>query len=507
VKTRFPAFLLAALSGALTAFAFPKFSLSFLAWISLIPLFFLIARAKPKSSFFLGWTAGAGFYGVLLYWIPAVPAHYGHLSAVVSVLIYLAFILVLALVTWASPALVFSLIRVRRPGAAFYALPFLWAAGEYVITHILTGFPWGPLGLSQYQNLSFIQISAITGIYGVSFVLVLFQSLFVYSLEAKKRMPFAIGMIALVVVHLGGFISLGSTPAGPDSFSAGVIQGNVSSDVYWTQVPTAEILTLFEDHVELTRQALERGAKLIIWPEFTVPMCFSCQDPIYQGFRGVLTKFVEDNRCTLLLGTNETSGPPGRELYFNTALCLNPGPVITEYAKMHLVPFGEYTPFKAVFSFIEKVTHAIGEITPGKEYILHPFEKSKFGSPICYEIIFPDLVRRFTKRGASFLVTITNDGWYGKSSAPYQHFANAVFRAVENRRFFLRAATTGISGIIDPYGRVLRHTEIGTKTVVTESITPSDRLTFYARHGDVFSFLCLTAGAIFLILCLLKRGT
>lgn len=174
---------------------------------------------------------------------------------------------------------------------------------------------------------------------------------------------------------------------------------------------------------------------------------------------------------------------------------------------MHLVPFGEYTPYKAVFGFIEKVTHAVGEVTPGTEYVLHSFGPWRFGSPICYEVIFPDLVRRFTKAGANFLVTITNDGWYGRSSAPAQHFANAILRAVENRRPLLRAATTGISGFIDPYGRVVSESKIGEQTFLTGRVTPRTGLTPYARFGDWFSRMCLTAAALTLILALLKRRT
>lgn len=498
-------FLAAALSGVVTALAFPKIGLPFLVWISLIPLLFLISRRNPGRSFLVGGTAGAVFYGVLLYWIPAVPAHYGNLSKIFSFLIYGVFILVLGL-TWAIFGLVFARIHRRNAAAAFLTAPFVWVALEYILTHLLTGFPWGLLGLSQYKNLSFIQISAVTGVYGVSFVLVLFQSLFVLSIRASKRIPFAAGLCVLVLVHLGGFLSLKKVAPTPETSTVAVIQGNVSSDIYWNEAATRDILSLFEAHLELTRQAVDKGARLVIWPEFTVPMCFSCDVPIYRNFTRILYQFVQDTRTTLLLGTNETAGPPGREQYFNTALCLGPDLTISKYAKMHLVPFGEYTPYKKVFGFIEKMTHAIGEVTPGTESVLHAYENLKFGSPICYEIIFPDLVRRFAKQGADFLVTITNDGWYGQSAAPYQHFANAVFRAVENRRFLLRAATTGISGIIDPYGRIITQSEIGTKTVLTGAVTPSKKTTIYSRCGDAFSLLCLTIGAIFFIMSLLKRN-
>jgi apolipoprotein N-acyltransferase len=172
---------------------------------------------------------------------------------------------------------------------------------------------------------------------------------------------------------------------------------------------------------------------------------------------------------------------------------------------MHLVPFGEYTPYKKVFSFIEKVTHAIGAVTPGRSQVLHSYEGKKFGTPICYEIIFPGLVRKFTKKGAQFLVTITNDGWYGESASPQQHFLIAVFRAVENRRYLLRAATTGISGIVDPYGRVLARTRLMTETYLSGRIRPIEKLSFYARHGDILPYLSLTLSGLFIILALIKR--
>jgi len=497
-------YLGAAVCGLLTAAAFPKFDLMFLAWISFIPLFFLLADKKPGQGFLLAGTAGFFFYGLLLYWIPDVPKHYGGLSTFLSVLVYLLLIALLAL-AWALFGLVFTLIHRKRPMAAFLAAPFLWVGLEYILTHVLTGFPWGVLGLSQANNLLFIQMSGLTGVYGVSFALVFFQAMFVGSLKTSRRVPFAAGMIALVLIHFGGFLALKKPALTSESFPAAVIQGNVSSDLYWNAVPESRILQLFDEHLALTRQAVSEGARLVVWPEFSVPLCFSCEETLYQVEAARLKEVARESGTTLLLGTNEVSGPWGDRKYFNTALCLSPDGETTRYAKMHLVPFGEYTPYKKILGFVEKVTHALGEVTPGPEIVLHDFAGRPFGSPICYEIIFPDLVRRMAKKGASFLVTITNDGWYGKSSAPYQHFAQAVFRAVENRRYVLRAATTGISGVIDPYGRIIKKTEIGVQTLETETITPNRSLTFYARHGDVFSFLCLTISAFFLILSFFKR--
>jgi len=491
-------------SGGLAALSFPKFGLSVFSWISLIPLLFIILKKSPKQSFFLGLTAGFSYYTILIYWIPSVPAHYGSLSIGVSIVIYILFVLFLALF-WAFFCLLWTKIFESFPRLIFLLCPFLWISFEYIMTHLLTGFPWGLLGSSQYLNIYFIQLASITGVYGLSFVLVLFQSLFLYSIKYREKAPFFIGLAFVLLIHLGGFLSLKKNPSIENSFTASVIQGNVSSDIYWDKISIKEVWSLFDQHLELSRKAFEKGSRLIIWPEFSIPLCFSCSYGLFQDFKEKLFQFVQETRCTLLLGTNENIGSPGNIRYYNTALCLSPDLSLSHYYKMHLVPFGEYTPYKKIFFFIEKMTHAIGDITPGTQYSLHRFESTKFGSPICYEIIFPDLIRKFVKKGANFLVTITNDGWYGKSSAPYQHFSIAVLRAVENRRYLLRAATTGISGIIDPFGRILSKSELMTKTHLTGDITPSQALTFYTKYGDILPIGSLTLTAIFLILAMVKR--
>ncbi|MFQ6107991.1 MAG: apolipoprotein N-acyltransferase [Candidatus Aminicenantales bacterium] len=496
--------ILAVFSGLLTALAFPKWSLTFLVWISLIPLFFIVLKYKPSQTFFIGFLAGFSYYALLIYWIPSVPAHYGNLSLPLSLLIYLVFVLFLALF-WGVFCLVFSRIYRSFPKSAFMLSPLIWISLEYILTHIFTGFPWGLLGSSQYQNLFFIQMACVSGVYGLSLIIVLFQSMFVFSVKHRKRAPFLITVALLLLIHLSGFLALKKEPSTMDSFKAAVIQGNVSSDIYWDRVTDQEIESLFRRHIDLSRKAYEEGAELVIWPEFSVTLCFSCPQILYQDFKKRLFQFVQETGTTLLLGTNEAALSEGKMQFYNTALCLSPDLSITQYHKIHLVPFGEYTPYKKVFSFIEKMTHAIGDITPGEEYTLHRYDRYLFGSPICYEIIFPDLVRKFVKKGAHFLVTITNDGWYGNSSAPYQHFSMAVFRAVENRRYLLRAATTGISGIIDPHGRVLKKSEMMTIAYLSAEIYPSEDVTIYTRYGDILPFLGLTFTVLFLILALIKR--
>ncbi|MBN1224111.1 MAG: apolipoprotein N-acyltransferase [Candidatus Aminicenantes bacterium] len=496
--------LLVILSGSLTALAFPKFNLFFLAWISLIPLLHVLSKRKPVSSFFLGLAAGSVFYAILLYWIPAVPAHYGSLSLPLSILIYLALVLVLASL-WAVFGFLFSAVNRSFPVLVFFIAPFLWTSIEYIITYLFTGFPWGLIGYSQYKNIPLIQITTITGVYGIAFVMVGFQSCFLLSMKSRTKSPFFAALTLVLLIHTAGFVHVKSITPNQDSFSASVIQGNVSSDIQWAKLSYQEIEDIFNRHLDLSRSAYQEGSRLIVWPEFSVPLCFSCPYGIYQEFKERLLHFVSTTECTLLLGTNEKSEFQGETMYHNTALALKPDHTRSLYYKIHLVPFGEYTPYKKIFAFISSVAHAIGDLTPGKTHSLHAFKGIPFGSPICYEIIFPDLVRRFTKNGAQFLITITNDGWYGRSAAPFQHFSMAVLRAVENQRYLLRAATTGISGMIDPYGRILRRSELMTQTYLSETITPVRKVTIYTKYGDILPYVCLTLTVIFLILALVMR--
>ncbi|OGD25874.1 MAG: apolipoprotein N-acyltransferase [Candidatus Aminicenantes bacterium RBG_19FT_COMBO_65_30] len=496
----------AILSGILTALAFPKAGLSFLAWISLIPLLLVLTGKRRRSGFLTAGLAGFVFNGILLYWIPDVPAHYGGMPYWLCILIYLALILFLALY-WGLFGHVFVRLHRTFPLAAFLVAPFLWIATEFILTRFLTGFPWGIVGTSQYRNLPLIQTASLAGVTGVSFLLVLVQSTFVLAVRRKPKSPFFAALALLALAHAwGGYVLKKGDFRGPTGVKAAVVQGNVSSDIYWQFTAPGEVRGIFEDHLDLTRQALDAGAELVIWPEFTVPLCWSCGEPLYKEFGAEVDRLVASSRATLVLGSNEVTGPRANPQYHNTAMAIHPDLTRSLYYKMHLVPFGEYTPYKKVFFFIERVTHAIGDITPGSDHVLHKHAAFRFGSPICYEVIFPSLVRKFVRNGADFLVTITNDGWYGKTSAPHQHWAQAVVRAVENRRYLLRAATTGVSGFVDPFGRVLASSRLMTRAVLTETVYPSARLSLYTRIGDALPVAGLTLSLFALILAVLKNA-
>ncbi len=443
---------------------------------------------------------------VLLYWIPAVPIHYGGLSLGLSVFIYILLALFLALF-WGVFASAVSFLSKKLPGLIFILIPFIWVSLEFIMTYLFTGFPWGLLGASQYKNIFFIQFASLTGVYGLSFVMVLFQSLVVFSSTRKKQKFVFISSAFLIALtfHLGGILSLKEIPSSKKTFTASLIQGNTPASTDFTTQPFEKTHQMFQKHLYLSHQAYEKGGELIIWPELSVPLCFSCEFEPYLLFSSQLYQFSQETGCTLLLGTSEMSHTEQKSYFYNASVCVSPDLSLSFYYKTHLVPFGEYTPYKKIFSFISKFTHAIGELTPGEKINLHRFKQIPFGSPICYEIIFPSLVRKFTKTGAEFLVTITNDGWYGTSAAPSQHFSLAVLRAVENRKYLLRAATTGITGVIDPYGRIIKKSKLNTTTFLNAQITPNQTLTFYTRYGDILPYTGLTISLISLILSLVKR--
>ncbi len=499
------AFLISILGGGLVALAFPKFSLTFFIWIALLPLLYYTTHRPPRRAFVLGLFGGIGFNALLIYWIPYVPAHYGQLSFGLSLLIYLIFVLYLALY-WGFFAYLGAKTATSFPRLVFFLLPFYWVGLEFILTHFLTGFPWGIIGYAQYQNIYFIQLASITGVYGLSFFIIFFQSAFLYSLQFRKRKPFFIALAVILLVHVWGYWQIRKGPSLSNPLKVGIIQGNVSSDIYWERVPLPTIEELFQRHLQLTQQAIDQGARLIIWPEFSVPLCFSCDHGPYPSFKAKLSQLAKENQVSLLLGTNEQEKTPEGTNFYNTSLCLHPDGNWSTYYKIHLVPFGEYTPYPQVFSFLKKVTHAIGDITPGRKIKLHNYNIYFFGTPICYEIIFPALVRKFIHQGANFLATITNDGWYGTSSAPFQHFAISIFRAVENRRYLLRAATTGISGIVDPYGRTCARSQIMTEQVLTGEIFPLEGQTFYTRTGDLLPLLSLTIIGAFFILSTRRKS-
>jgi apolipoprotein N-acyltransferase len=302
-------------------------------------------------------------------------------------------------------------------------------------------------------------------------------------------------------------------PEESGSIKIAVVQGNIEQDTKWDPSHQRSVIATYK---RLTLKALEQRPELVIWPETATPFSFGGTSRNDPGLTEDLRSFVRTTGTPLLTGSPCYEGRPDRtHVLRNSAFLLNSdGTTGAVYHKLHLVPFGEYVPLRSVLFFVEKMVQAEGDFRTGTEHTVMELRSRKGGSPIafstviCYEIIFPDIVRRFVKSGASVMTTITNDAWFGRTAAPYQHFSMAVLRAVENRVPIARAANTGVSGFIDAKGRIPETSDIFTEAYLTRDITPAGgNKTFYTRYGDVFAYLCVLASIVLLALSQKKNNS
>jgi apolipoprotein N-acyltransferase len=276
----------------------------------------------------------------------------------------------------------------------------------------------------------------------------------------------------------------------------GLIQGNIDQN---EKVDVARAGAIFQDYLRMTRQAIREGAEFIIWPESSTPFRF--EDDLLAAAQ--IRTLAQQARVPILFGSDQfvrgANGAP--TTYYNSAFLVRPdGTTGGVYRKMHLVPFGEYVPAKKLFFFAAPLVEAVSDFSAGEDAVLLPVGNHLVSTAICYEVVYPDLVRRFVTGGSEMLTTITNDAWFGPTSAPYQHFEQASMRAIEEGRYLVRSANTGVSGIVDPYGRVVEHTAIFQPAAVVGEARFLRTSTFYARHGDILAYASVLATAALLLL-------
>ncbi len=478
-------------SGVLLVFSFPNFDLEFLAWFALVPLFYSIEGKGLFHGFLLGFLSGIVSFLGILYWITVAVHTYGNVPFLVSILILL--LLVIYLSTYMGMfALLSRLIHSRLGFRMIIFAPFVWISLEYLRSFLLTGFPWASLGHSQYLNLPLIQLADITGVYGLSFIILLVNvTLYLIIHEWPKRsFPYREAMIASfillssLVYGYGRMKSVDRQWAEEPPLRVSLVQGNIDQSIKWDNSFQRETLKIYE---RLSLKVAEERPELIIWPETAAPFFFQDATEYQPQILGIPAR----TNTFLLFGSPSYKVIRGKVNHYNSAYLVSPsGELVGRYDKMHLVPFGEYVPLSNLLSFIGSLGEGIGDFKPGKELNTLSLPQGKFGVLICFEIIFPELSRNFVKEGANFLVTITNDAWFGRTSAPYQHLAIAAFRAVENHVFVARAANTGISAFIDPKGRIVRQGGIFTEEAFNGTIRLSKKKTFYTLYGDVFAWVC-----------------
>jgi len=488
--------LTAAVSGGLLALAFPRPDLSWLAWVALVPLMLVMARRPFRS----GFVAGLTFFAAILYWVNIVMTTYGHLHPVLSVVAWLLLSAYLALffgvATWAACRL-----KELRGYAVPLTLPVLWVALEFLREFLLTGFPWATLGYSQHDNLTLLQSADLFGVYGLSYLVVLVNAIIAEWLLAhklpKRRRPMTAVLVTVVFVAGTwgyGFWRLGTALDNrPDQLKVTVVQGNIPQDVKWQPEFQQETVRIYRD---LSLTAARTGKPgLIIWPEAATPFYYQDTNKLSEEVAGV----PHQADAALLFGSPAYRKEPGGYRYLNSAFLLGrDGKEKGRSDKIHLVPFGEYVPLKRFLPFIDKIVVGIGDFSPGTINPL-PLNGHKLGVLVCYEAIFPELSREWVREGSSLLVNITNDAWFGNSSAPGQHLAMVRFRAVENRVWIARAANTGISAFIAPSGKVLSATPLFEKTFATVEVGLGARPGLYARTGDLIPMLFLAICVVWLV--------
>jgi len=496
---------LAAFSGLLLAAAFPFFNLHFLAWVALIPLFFALKEQNVKNGLWLGGITGVVFFAGTIPWVTNSLHFYGGFPLISASLITLILCAYLALYPALFGACMIN-IRNNHPNLFFVAAPLSWTALELARTYVFSGFPWLLLGYSQYSVLPVIQFSDITGVYGVSFLVVLVNAtLASIIMDRKIFIPIITAAGAVILVMVYGIIKLRT----PETFGRGikisVVQGDIEQDKKWDRTYQSKVIAIYK---RLTQDALKKQPDLVIWPETATPFYLTGVGVNDRIMTADLIEFVRQNHVPLLTGSATYEIQPNRRIIGRNSAFLisDEGRIDAVYHKMHLVPFGEYVPLKKVLFFIQKMVQTIGDFQGGDEYTVmtvpygEPGQRQdiKLCTVICYEIIFPDLVRKFVDRGAQIVTTITNDAWFGRTAAPYQHFSMAVFRAVENRVPIARAANTGISGFIDSRGRILDTSGIFTEAYLTHKLEPGTERSLYTRYGDLFSYTCVIISLIML---------
>lgn len=505
---RFALYLPAIISGILLGLSFPKADLSFLAWFSIVPLLVFLHDKDKKESFIAGFITGVFYFFITIYWIYHSINHYGSIHFVPSILLVFLLSCYLSLYV-AVFSLLYSYQIKRTTIPSMVIAPFFWVTLEYIRSFLLTGFPWSSIGYSQYSFSTLIQVSDLIGVYGISFLVISINGAITDALLYKKRkterplmqvyptfVSLSVICLIFISVFIYGIVKINSKIEG-QRIKVAVIQGNIEQDKKWDHNFQSYVMNVYKS---LTLDSLKYSPDMIIWPETALPFYFDYDKQLTDDLIG----FQGQTNSYLLLGSMMIK--PDRDnkkkvIYTNSAILFDKNAKISYiYDKIHLVPFGEYVPLRKVLFFINKLTYGIGDYTPGDIHLkaITPF--GSFGTVICYEIIFPDLVRKFfVKDGANFLVNITNDAWFGTTSGPYQHFNMAIFRAIENRKPVVRVANTGISGYIDSKGKVVSSTELFKQTFAVYEIETNKTTTFYTKNGDLLIYFSFVITIILLL--------
>lgn len=476
-------------SGILLALAFPKFELFYLVFVALVPLFLVLRGERGLRAFGLGFITGFLYYLISLFWISNAMRNYSNLGFVPSVLVVLLLVCFLAALVGVFANMV-SLCRLG--GTSIILVPMFWVAMELVKAKVISGFPWNDLYWALYRQTRLIQIADILGGDGISFGIVLVNWLAFLLLAKLLRGPVKLGYFRLVaglclvfaVAWAYGGIRLAFLRPATRTIKMAIIQPNIPQAMKLSGHFRGQILKVYE------QQAAEpqlKGIKVAVLPEAAMGDTYNTS-PTSQAW---VERTFSERGCTALFGS--LARDDGR--YMNSAFVVEPSGRTSRYDKVHLVPFGEYVPYPSLLSFVEALAGYEGSLTEGHALHVLPLRDIKVGVPICYEIIFPEVSREFANAGADLICTLSNDAWFGRTSGPYQHFAAAVFRAIENRVPVLRCANSGISGLVDATGTIRLRTPIFVRRSDVVDVPIGKQSSVFRKIGKLFAYLCF-AGSI-----------
>ncbi|MBN2406121.1 MAG: apolipoprotein N-acyltransferase [Elusimicrobia bacterium] len=468
---------------------FPKFGFWFLAPFVFVPFILELAgtpRGGLKKAFIESWLAGILANMIVLYWIYYTLIWNGA-GAPVSALGYILLCAYLGLY-WGVFGLFTACIVRRGRNYMLFLVPSAWVMLEYLRAFILTGFPWLFTGYALAGIPAFIQTADVAGVYGISFAVIFVNTSVALFFRARMKRYLVIPAVLLVFLYFYGLAAMDRNEAAPD-MRVSVLQGNISQYQKWDPRFRAKIL---ESYGILHGLAARFEPGLIIWPETALPAGLT-SDPVMERY---MRSLVSEAGAYEVIGSIETRE---RGVYYNSAYLVTPqGGIMQPYRKRHLIPFGEFIPFRRLLSVFIGVLNEVGDFSPGEEAVILKAGEYNIGVGICFEGIFPGLVRDLFRKGADIFVNITNDGWYLDTAAPEQHFIHSIMRAVENRSFVIRAGNTGISAVISPSGEVLQKTELLKYDILNARAGRTGRRTLYSKYGDlpVFIMMIATLGSL-----------
>ncbi len=492
----------------LLAFSFPKFGHPACGWVALAPLLAAVwdcGRAGHiRRAFLLGWIAGVVHFALALYWLVRVMTVYGGLSAPVAT--FVAALLMAYLALFPAIAAWVVAVATRAYGVRGLMLaPAAWVTGELGRTYVGGGFPWVLLGYSQVTVLPIAQAASLAGVYGLSMLLAATSGALAYALVSTRRrfVPLAsvLAFVAVLAVWGAWRVRDGRLTREGTPIRVAVVQGNIEQDLKWIETMRGPIVSRY---LEMSRAALAENARFVLWPESSLPFYFELEPSGVAPIR----RLAREARVSFLIGSDQLEQirfvpgqPPPLEpaRYYNAAFLVTPdGLTGAVYRKMHLVPFGEYVPLKKLLFFVAPLVEAVSDFSPGDKPATLPVAGHLASTAICYEVVYPRLIADFVDRGSELLTTITNDAWFGRSAAAYQHWDQAAMRAIEQGRYLARAANTGFSGFVDPYGRVLSRSGLFETAVRIGDVRFLTERTIYGRIGDSVAYAGLLISIVVL---------